>query len=573
MFIKLFKKTSKLFIVFLIFTLLFSNAISMTTTYAAESKGMDFPDLTSKHWSYPYVQYMVKKGIISGYADNTFRPNDGFSRSAFAKLLALSFDLANYTGNELPYSDLPSSHWAYNYIMSAEKYLTAFEKSNGAKMFLPNEIAVREDVAVAMVKAMIDEGLDLSDADLSILDSYKDADQISPNLRQYVALAIEYNVVKGANNLFRPKDILTRAEASTLFARFLMDVKGTYGDSDDDLVKITNDSDNNYTDDQGNSITVKSGEKSFADNVVKFNVGSGSNTMDNANDSLGEPNYSKNPWSGFVSLGNNGQLTLEFTQVYIVDGPGADIHVFEVGPRVEGTKLEVSTDNNNWIDVGKISGGTASVDLNGFIDATDKIRYVRLTDLNNGGSTTPGADIDAVAGINTVVEKSSNISKEKDYTDDQGNSITVKSGEKSFADNVVKFNVGSGSNTMDNANDSLGEPNYSKNPWSGFVSLGNNGQLTLEFTQVYIVDGPGADIHVFEVGPKVEGTKLEVSTDNNNWIDVGNISGGTASVDLNGFIGSTDKISYVRLTDLSNGGSTTPGADIDAVAGINTILK
>lgn len=95
----------------------------------------------------------------------------------------------------------------------------------------------------------------------------------------------------------------------------------------------------------------------------------------------------------------------------------------------------------------------------------------------------------------------------------------------------------------------------------------------LNFIDDYIVDGPGADIHVFEVKPEVEGTKLEVSVDNITWIEVGNISSGTASVDLNGYISSMDEISYVRLTDLSNGGSITPGADIDAVAGINTILK
>ena len=571
MFMKLHKKSSKLLILLFIFTFLFSNYMLPNASYANESAEIDFPDLSPEHWSYPYVQYMVEQEIISGYSDGTFRPNDGFSRSAFAKLLALSFDLPEYTGNELPYSDLPSSHWAYNYIMSAKKYLTAFEKSDGTQVFLPNDIAVREDVAVAMVKAMVDEGLDLSSADLSILDSYEDGNEISPNLKSYVALAIEYNVVKGANNLFRPQDPLTRAEACTLFARFLMDIKGTY--EDDDLIKVPGDSDNNYTDDQGNNVIISSGEKAFADQVVNFSVGSGSNTMDNPDDSLGEPNYSRNPWAGFVSLGDKGQLTVEFTEVYIVDGPGADIHVFEVGPQVEGTKLEVSSDNSNWIEVGNISGGTASVDLNGYIGSTDQISYVRLTDLSNGGSTTPGADIDAVAGINTVTKTTSISTEEKDYTDDQGNSITVSSGVKSFADYVVDFNVGTGSNTMDNPNDSLGEPNYSRDPWAGFVSLGDDGELTLEFKQVYIVDGPGADIHVFEVGPQVEGTKLEVSSDNSNWIEVGNISGGTASVDLNGFISSTDKISYVRLTDLSNGGSTTPGADIDAVAGINTILK
>lgn len=216
-----------------------SSSMSSTPTVAEVSlPELTFTDFDNGHWAYPYVQVMVDLEIISGYPDNTFRPDDVFNRAAFAKLLSLSFDVPAYSGSDLLYEDLMPDHWAYSYVMSSNDYLTAFEKSDGSKVYLPNDQAVREDVAVAMVKAM---GLDPAAADMTYLTTYVDEGDVSNNLREYVALAIEYGVMQGANSNFRPKDPLTRAEASTLFARFLTEIKDTYNDEgDDDLVKVTN---------------------------------------------------------------------------------------------------------------------------------------------------------------------------------------------------------------------------------------------------------------------------------------------------------------------------------------------
>lgn len=136
----------------------------------------------------------------------------------------MTFQLETYKGSEAAYSDLPTSHWAYNYVMTANEFLTSYE-TGGAKYFIPDDAAEREDVAVAMIKAM---GLDKDDADLTYLDSYTDTNQISENLRQYIALAVEYGVMDGTgNNEFSPRDPLTRAQACTLFARYLIEIKDT----------------------------------------------------------------------------------------------------------------------------------------------------------------------------------------------------------------------------------------------------------------------------------------------------------------------------------------------------------
>jgi hypothetical protein len=221
---------NKLFSFILIIALLFT--LSSTNIYAdiettnmteVDMPELTFTDLPESHWSYPYVQYMVSQKIIEGYPDNTFRPDEPFSRAAFAKLLSLSFDMEDYNEMDTVLKDIPPTHWAYNYVMSAFDYLTIFDFGNGVLYYYPDEPSVREDVAVAMVKAM---GLDLEKADLSVLDAYLDSKEISHSIRPYVALAVEHGVMKGSGGYFKPVDSLTRAEACTLFARFLQDIKG-----------------------------------------------------------------------------------------------------------------------------------------------------------------------------------------------------------------------------------------------------------------------------------------------------------------------------------------------------------
>jgi len=57
-----------------------------SNTYRVNS----FTDVKSTEWYAPYVGYCVSKGIIVGYADNTFRPNLELNEQAFLKILLVA---------------------------------------------------------------------------------------------------------------------------------------------------------------------------------------------------------------------------------------------------------------------------------------------------------------------------------------------------------------------------------------------------------------------------------------------------------------------------------------------------
>lgn len=183
-----------------------------------------FSDVPRNHWAYKAITEMADKGIISGYNDRTFRPNNEVTRAEFAKIMiaAADVDLDKRSVSQT-FKDVPRSHWAFYYVEYAKPYLTGY-KSGSTYTYKPNQSAVREDIAVALVRLL---GYDKKyKADLDELDKFRDDDDISPALRPYIAIAVQTDLMIGSNNRFRPQDPITRAEAATLLYRALLDRDG-----------------------------------------------------------------------------------------------------------------------------------------------------------------------------------------------------------------------------------------------------------------------------------------------------------------------------------------------------------
>ncbi|NJB37877.1 OmpA family protein [Croceivirga sp. JEA036] len=153
-----------------------------------------------------------------------------------------------------------------------------------------------------------------------------------------------------------------------------------------------------YLSDHDDYVFLPLGKLSFADQVISFDRGDGASSA-NPNAALNEPDYDRRvqDYSKMCNLGTKGVLTFQFVDNVLIDVNGPDLFVFEVGA-IEPTLLEISKDGQNWVNIGKIEGGTAQIDIAPFINPGDTFNYVRFTDLDTY-SAVPGADIDAVATI------------------------------------------------------------------------------------------------------------------------------------------------------------------------------
>lgn len=212
------KVKKRIFSVFLVFIMLLSSATSFA------HKKEDFKDLKKEHWAYESVMKMVDLGILSGFPDNTFKPDAPVSRAEFAKMMVLTLGLDLTNPSEPSFKDVGKNDWAYKYVETAKYYLTGYRTNNG-DYYKPKDNAVREDMAVAIVKGL---GINAEATNLSVLDKYSDKNSISPNLKKYVAAAINEGIMIGANGKFNPTATLTRAEAAVLLCRLITSEKVTY---------------------------------------------------------------------------------------------------------------------------------------------------------------------------------------------------------------------------------------------------------------------------------------------------------------------------------------------------------
>ena len=73
-----------------------------------------FTDVSSTAWYYNYVAYVYEKGIVTGYTEGDFRPNNNITRAEFAAIMQRYL---GYAPAETDYfADVASTHWAYGSV-------------------------------------------------------------------------------------------------------------------------------------------------------------------------------------------------------------------------------------------------------------------------------------------------------------------------------------------------------------------------------------------------------------------------------------------------------------------------
>ncbi|MEL6616903.1 MAG: hypothetical protein AAFQ43_14255 [Bacteroidota bacterium] len=168
----------------------------------------------------------------------------------------------------------------------------------------------------------------------------------------------------------------------------------------------TDDTPTTYETSQGQSVRFALGAVAFADRVDRFSPTTDlSAAYADPWQAVGPPDYETGCREGdecYVTLTPGGVVVYEFTNNVLFDGPGDDIAVFEIGPDVEATTVEISVDGQRYINLGRVEGASASLDIAGRGPDGARYRFVRLTDdpdQGGSGGATPGADIDAVGAI------------------------------------------------------------------------------------------------------------------------------------------------------------------------------
>jgi hypothetical protein len=201
------------------------NAEFITEIVAGGTGGYElFPDVPKDNWAWDYIKDLYSRHIINGYPEGDFRPNGLVTRAEFAKMMFLTLGIDkshDYSGVIVDrpfFVDVAGDYWAYEYIKYVGRYMTGFQGPDGNVYFKGDDAAVREDMAVALVKAM---GLSVSDySESELASTFSDWQSISTNLRPYVLAAYKNKLIDGyPGGWFGPQKTITRAETAAMLMK------------------------------------------------------------------------------------------------------------------------------------------------------------------------------------------------------------------------------------------------------------------------------------------------------------------------------------------------------------------
>lgn len=186
-------------------------------------KAVQLVDIGS-HWAVQPIQFTSSYGIIQGYADCSFRPNNNVTKyEAIMMISRVTGFTGTFDGDRDDDYDAPA--WMQDCLEYAvsEGILTADE----ARDLNGNAPAKRYEVAVWTMRAI---GFELDDQL-----SFKDRNEIPYYAKAYVGGMCKYGYMIGyTGNIFQPNKPVTRAEMATVLYRIIIAnmYNDTHGDED-----------------------------------------------------------------------------------------------------------------------------------------------------------------------------------------------------------------------------------------------------------------------------------------------------------------------------------------------------
>jgi hypothetical protein len=139
---------------FLIMFLVILLAFPLVNGTDVEASNLGFKDLPKgkSFWAEKEVDYLIKQGIISGYEDGTFRPNDPITRAQVAGMMVQALKLP-VAGRPNPgFKDVSSKSYYYKVIAAVADEGIIRGGEDGR--FRPGEYVTRAQMAAILRRAM-----------------------------------------------------------------------------------------------------------------------------------------------------------------------------------------------------------------------------------------------------------------------------------------------------------------------------------------------------------------------------------------------------------------------------------
>jgi hypothetical protein len=189
-----------------------STSTQRQVTAARSRTQINFKDVSQSYWARDFIAELAGRGILTGYPDGQFHPNDSITRAQFAALVATVFNKTKVR-NTISFRDVSSSYWAYEKVRDA--YEMGFLEVDSRNSFNPDQSMTRLQILTALAKGL---NYSVTTSTEKVLQYYSDASAIPASARNLVAAATERGIVVNYPNVktCNPNQVATRAEVAAI---------------------------------------------------------------------------------------------------------------------------------------------------------------------------------------------------------------------------------------------------------------------------------------------------------------------------------------------------------------------
>ena len=175
-----------------------------------------FTDVPPGYWAKVYIEALSAKGVIAGFPDGTYKPDEPVTRAQFAAIINKAF-APPVKREAINFRDVSQNFWGYQAIQTA--YRGAYLAGYPNRIFRPQQEIPRVQVLVSLAN-----GLGLNAANQASLSLYNDAAQIPDYAKDPVAAATTRQLVVNypTPNQLNPNREATRAEVAAFVYQALV---------------------------------------------------------------------------------------------------------------------------------------------------------------------------------------------------------------------------------------------------------------------------------------------------------------------------------------------------------------
>ncbi|TXK80368.1 DUF2252 family protein [Paenibacillus sp. N3.4] len=188
------------------------------STYLLLDNQVSFGDVTH-HWAKDDIERMASKMVVQGVSKDEFQPEKAVTRAEFASLIARTLGLKAVTSPTNRFTDVRSGDWFEGQVYAVVEAGIVGGYEN--QLFLPNQPISRQEMAVMIYRAMNFAGFDNSSRTGEKV-AFADEKLFGDWAKEAISVIADKKIVEGVtSNHFDPTATATRAQCAVILNRML----------------------------------------------------------------------------------------------------------------------------------------------------------------------------------------------------------------------------------------------------------------------------------------------------------------------------------------------------------------